>query len=127
MLTKNNRKYTDCIEFSLLSVIKMIITFIITCFAWIFFRASSITMAFEYIQGILKFNFHNSINYMGIDRYNIEMIPLIILFIILDSIGVNKETPLFGKYSFYKTAIVLCLIVLLGVFSNQKDFIYFQF
>ena len=127
MLLNKNRKYTDEIEFSIKSIIKMFITFVVTCFAWIFFRANSISIALDYVCRILKFNFQNSISYLGIDRYNIEIIPLISLFLVLEFIGVNRETPLQGKYSLLKTILVLFLILILGVFSNQQDFIYFQF
>ncbi|NJB83949.1 MBOAT family O-acyltransferase [Wenyingzhuangia aestuarii] len=127
MLLNNNRKYTDKIEFSVLSILKMMMTFAITCFAWIFFRANSLTIAFGYIKKIFEFDISNPIKYLSIDRYNIEMIPLITLFLILELIGINKETPLLGKYSYLKTVSVLLLIIMLGVFSNQKDFIYFQF
>ncbi|NIJ46262.1 D-alanyl-lipoteichoic acid acyltransferase DltB (MBOAT superfamily) [Wenyingzhuangia heitensis] len=127
MLLNKNRKYTDKIEFSGLSVLKMIITFIITCFAWIFFRANSLSIAFGYIKRIIDFNIANPIKYLSIDRYNVEMIPLIILFLVFEYTGVNKETPLLGKYSYLKTVSIVLLIMILGVFSDQKDFIYFQF
>jgi len=127
LLLNKNKKYTDEIKFSFISVLKMMFTFSITCFAWVFFRADSLTVAFKYIKGILDLDFSHSIKYLGIDRYNVEMLPLIGLFILLEILVVNKETPLLGKYSFLKTIVVLLLIITLGVFSNQKDFIYFQF
>lgn len=127
LLFNKNKRYTDEIKFSFSSVLKMIFTFTITCFSWIFFRADSLSIAFGYIQRILDFNFSHSIKYLSIDRYNVEMLPLILLFIVFELIGVNKETPLLGKFSYLKTIMVLLLIFVLGVFSNQKDFIYFQF
>ncbi len=127
MLLKNNRKNTSEIVFTIHSVFKMIVTFIITCIAWVFFRADSITIAMDYIRKMFSFNFSKLITYTNIERYNVEVVPLIFLFLILELFAVNHETPIRGKMKFFKTLILLLFIIVFGVYSDQKEFIYFQF
>ncbi|GAL67620.1 probable poly(beta-D-mannuronate) O-acetylase [Jejuia pallidilutea] len=106
----------------------MLITFLLTVIAWVFFRAETITHAFSYLQGM----FSNTLFSMPLIRPT-DIIMLVVAFIILEWIGRREQyaievlfqrKPRVVKWSFY-----MVLIAFILVFSNEtpKEFIYFQF
>ena len=131
LLLNRNRNNIDEFQlgFNLLSVkivFNILVTFIITCFAWIFFRAKTITDALHYIKRMVnEGNFAEQ--YFNIERYNHELIWLILLFVIIEWNNRTKLEPISGKYSWLKLSLCLASILTLGVFSDYKEFIYFQF
>ncbi|MFT7034171.1 MAG: alginate O-acetyltransferase complex protein AlgI [Cyclobacteriaceae bacterium] len=131
IMVKRNRKHLDIIaENAVFPKIKhllgMILTFSLTTFAWIFFRANTISEAMYYIQKILQFDL--SIERININRFPFEFIPITLLLIVLEWYARKEEFPLFKKRKYHvKTCIICLLIILLGSFSNIEDFIYFQF
>jgi len=131
LLLNRNRINTNAIAEnrilpSLKESIQILTTFTIVTFAWIFFRAESITLAFDYIKNIFT-DFSLILEYLPIDRYNIEGLGVILLLIIIEWFYRNSEHPFEGKYSFAKTIAIIFLILTLGQFSTPVDFIYFQF
>jgi len=131
LLTNLNRKNLDTISQNkwypgLSDAIKMLITFSLTCFAWIFFRAASITESFQYIKRLFT-NLIFKWEYLNIERYNIEMLLLIATFVIIEWFNRHHEHPITGKFSFLKMAIIVLMILTLGVYSEHQNFIYFQF
>jgi hypothetical protein len=52
---------------------------------------------------------------------------LILLFIGIEWSFRNQIEPLSGRYSWLKVALCFIGIVVLGIFSDYKSFIYFQF
>ena len=106
---------------------QIILTFILTMFAWIFFRANSLTHAVTYIKGIFNLSLFNLP----------EISPLVLfsymfLFLVIEWFGKNNEygiektfvhKPILIKWSFY-LFLVICIV---GNISNEQDFIYFQF
>jgi alginate O-acetyltransferase complex protein AlgI len=131
LLLKKNRSNLDSVSIELslnsIKVISQIVfTFIITCFAWIFFRSPSIGSAVNYIERIFTQG-EFAEQYIKNERYNYEILILIVSFIAIEWINRNKIEPLSGKNSWIKVALCLIGIVVLGVFSDYKSFIYFQF
>jgi alginate O-acetyltransferase complex protein AlgI len=131
LLLKKNRSNLDSvsINFSLDSlkvILQIVFTFILTCFAWILFRSPSIDSAANYIVRMLSQGEFAS-QYLKNERYNHEILMLILLFIAIEWANRNKIEPLSGKNSWIKVALCLIGIVVLGVFSDYKSFIYFQF
>ena len=121
---KSNNNNFSVIQ-NLKNFIGILITFSFICFAWIFFRSKTIGNAFEYINQILKLKFN--IEYLNIERYSIEMLFLLILFVLIEWFSKNSEEPISGKWSYFKLLTCIILIFVLGSFSNPQDFIYFQF
>ena len=104
----------------------MLLTFSLTTFAWIFFRANTISEAIHYIQKILQFDL--SIERINMNRFPFEFIPIIVLLIVLEWYARKEEFPLYKKSKYHVKTFAICvLILLLGSFSNIEDFIYFQF
>jgi len=131
LLLKKNRSNLDSVEikFSLNSlkvICQIFFTFIITCFAWIFFRSPNINSAVLYIKRIFTQGEFAS-QYLKNERYNYEILLLMCLFIAIEWTNRNKIEPFSGKNSWIKVALCLIGIVILGVFSDYKSFIYFQF
>ena len=117
--------------------ISIVITFSLTVFAWIFFRANNVRHAFRYIYNMFiglnhKLGYIQTIsllkNKIG---YNIPI--LIILFIIIEWIGREGQYALMNittkvnsvmRWSFY---IILLLLIFYQGNYNENVFIYFQF
>lgn len=133
LLTKQNRNNLNVVAQnssfpSFVELSKMMITFGLTVFAWIFFRAENITQAFLYIEGIFK---PSLISLPTVRPTNV--ILLVVFFILLEWIGRRNQyaieqflisKPMVVKWGFY-----MLLISLLFVFraEYQQEFIYFQF
>jgi len=132
LLTKNNRNHINIVAEnkkapSIKEFLRIIITFIITTFAWIFFRANSLKDAFNYISGI----FNESLFKLPEIRPT-DLFILLFIFIgiewsgrrglyALETFGVKWKKPL--RLAFYYS-----LIVALFVFGREEmEFIYFQF
>jgi D-alanyl-lipoteichoic acid acyltransferase DltB (MBOAT superfamily) len=131
LLLKRNRKNVD--EFtmkfdwnSVHIVFNILITFAITCFAWIFFRSKSIQDAYVYINRMLT-NLHFNTEYFKIERYNYELLYLLLFFIVIEWNNRTKIEPISGKYSSLKIGLCVAVLLALGVYSDYKEFIYFQF
>ena len=131
LLLKKNRKnltrFSLSLNFeSLKNILNIIGTFTLSCLAWIFFRSKTIEDALLYIKKMLT-NANFTEQYFAIERYNYELLYLIVIFIIVEWNCREKIEPISGKYSWIKLGLCLAAILALGVFSDSKEFIYFQF
>lgn len=112
------------------------ITFGLTVFAWIFFRAATITDAFSYIQNIFSKTLF-SLPYIS-DRDSISLIAkktlfiLIAVFIIIEWLGREQQYAIAGlglrwrkpfRYALYYSMI----IAIFWFGGKEQQFIYFQF
>jgi D-alanyl-lipoteichoic acid acyltransferase DltB (MBOAT superfamily) len=104
----------------------ILVTFVLTSVAWIFFRAKSISEATGYIQKMLTDCQFDS-QYLSNQRYNNELLLLVLVFVIVEWCNRSKVEPLSGKASWIKVALALIALMAFGVYSNYKEFIYFQF
>lgn len=130
LLRGTNKKHQDIVAHnSLFPSIKDLLaiktTFIITCFAWIFFRSPTVNDAFRYIGGIASFK--PSINLAQFAPYLFG----IILLMMIEWIGRKKDCPidfnsdsLLLKYVFYASFVFV--IIFFGA-TEKQSFIYFQF
>ena len=116
-----NKMFPTILEFY-----KILRTFIIITITWVFFRAKTIQEAVDYLTKILDFTL--VLDKLRIERYALEILPIILGFILFEWFYRSKEFPLVndGKY-FHKTLIAILCILLFGSFSNVSEFIYFQF
>jgi alginate O-acetyltransferase complex protein AlgI len=134
LLTNNNRNNLEIVAIdrnlpTLKDLKGILITFSLTVFAWIFFRAVSVQDAFGYISKI----FSNSLfTYPIIIEESKYIILLIIAFIVIEWIGRrgNYGLQLVFSKSHQITRWSLYIVILLFVFfysGEQQEFIYFQF
>ncbi len=133
LLAKKNRNYIDTVAKgkllpSLKEFFQIIMTFTLTTFAWIFFRAETVSEACKYILNIFDRSSLMKFDYLGgIERYSIEIVFLIPIFCLLEWFNRDNETPFNGRFKYVNEIFVLILFLVFGQFSNHSNFIYFQF
>jgi D-alanyl-lipoteichoic acid acyltransferase DltB (MBOAT superfamily) len=132
LLTGKNRKHITIIAEnrifpSLNEIVQMFSTFMLTTFAWIVFRAESLSQAFLYIKNIFS---RSLFSYPA--GLNIKLIiPLLVLLLSAEWLQRNKQhalqlnhrIPVFLRWAIYYA--ILFLIIKYG--GSQQSFIYFQF
>jgi len=131
LLTKNNRNHLDVVaQGSNLPNIKefssMLLTFSLTAFAWIFFRAENIEHAFSYISQI----FSKSLFTIP-EQLPLLTIILTLFFVIVEWRGRDEQHPLAKLIylkSYQRYSVYLIFIFLIFMFHTiEQEFIYFQF
>jgi D-alanyl-lipoteichoic acid acyltransferase DltB (MBOAT superfamily) len=136
MLAGKNRLHLDIVAQGKLlpngkQFFQVLATFLLTCFAWIFFRAANITHAFQIIKSIFSASFFRIPEIIQHPKFMASSI-LLIIFIIMEWIGREHQyaiekvahtwkTPL--RYAFYY--IIVFAIFWYG--GKEQQFIYFQF
>ncbi|MBK8984445.1 MAG: MBOAT family protein [Ignavibacteria bacterium] len=141
LLTNKNRSHIETVahgkylptlkEFSF-----MFITFGLTLFAWIFFRADNIEHALSFIGGIFNGTFSKISLYttyrMLVGKLGIPLLIIMFLFIVTEWFGRS------GKYALENTGLtwkrpfryLLYYAIVLSIFwfgGQEQQFIYFQF
>ncbi|SFU61920.1 D-alanyl-lipoteichoic acid acyltransferase DltB, MBOAT superfamily [Pustulibacterium marinum] len=133
LVMKKNRNHLNSIaEDSFLPTfrefIAMFLTFLLTVFAWIFFRAENLQHAFSYVAGIIN----KSLFTLPTVRPS-YLFLLLMFFIGVEWLGKKQQfaiQKLFAKkpkalrWSFY---IFLIILVFLYSSQTEQEFIYFQF
>lgn len=132
MLTKRNRRNLDeagtaGIPRLALQCLSMAITFMLTCFAWIFFRAESLTHAFDYIGHIRS----NSFMPVQLAMFQEFMLPIFLVWVVIDwsSRRSNFDEWLSGQNLVVRHALYYGITLMIMVFGSfgETEFIYFQF
>ena len=118
---------------NLKEVFQIGITFSLTVFAWIFFRAENLTHALEYISEIASSSFFSKPSLMMKHTLLTKSLFLILfLFILIEWLGrqqqyaiavLTNRWPKVIRYSFY----YLLIIGILWFSGKEQQFIYFQF
>ena len=107
------------------------ITFGLTVFAWIFFRATNVTHAFTYIADIFSRSLFTIPHFIGIGK-SVPIIFLIIIFFIIEWLGREQQYAIanlgtkWNKYLRWIMYYAIILVIYLYAGSEQQ-FIYFQF
>lgn len=132
LVTNNNRNHLDIVARgrcwpSLKDVFSIGVTFMLTMFAWIFFRANKVSDALAYIKGIFSLNFSGGIEFLTVDRHAHELLLLLAAFVAVEWMSREHEHPVFGKFKTLKTLAIALCILMFGAFSDANQFIYFQF
>jgi len=107
------------------------ITFMLTVFAWIFFRANNVEHAFKYISIIFSKSLFTVPNFWEIHD-TIPIVFLTILFLIIEWLGREEQyaiAKLGGKwYKPVRWAFYYSILLVIFYFAGSKQqFIYFQF
>ncbi len=112
LLSNSNRNNMDAIQLkfdfdSVKVVMSILYTFLLTCAAWIFFRAKTITDAVLYIKRIFS-NRDFGFQYLENERYSYELLGMIGLFVLIEWNNRNKVEPYFWKKKFVKDCFSNC-------------------
>jgi alginate O-acetyltransferase complex protein AlgI len=108
-------------------LVMMVVTFMLTTFAWIVFRSDNLTTAYQYIKGL----FSSTILEYPMMPAKI-LLPLIVFFIFIEWVGRSKHFALADFATNWlkpmRWAFYLFLVLLIFLFQGQpQTFIYFQF
>jgi D-alanyl-lipoteichoic acid acyltransferase DltB (MBOAT superfamily) len=136
LLTNSNRNNLEIVaQGKLFPTLKELVfmgtTFILTVFAWIFFRANNIEHAFNYIAEILSSSLFTIPKFYGMGKA-LTTIILVCIFTLIEwlgreqqyalaKLGLTWKRPL--RYAFYY-AIIVAIFWFSG---KEQQFIYFQF
>jgi alginate O-acetyltransferase complex protein AlgI len=109
--------------------IQILITFSLSCFAWIFFRANNVNDAFSIIKKISTFSGQIFVDTPSMMIYSVSGI-LLLLFVELKNEYYKSDFSLLNNKNWIirdmSYVALLILILLIGVFDGSQ-FIYFQF
>lgn len=133
LLRKKNRVYLGAIntKYSFPSLKEggsILITFVLTVLAWVFFRAENIGHALTYIAEIFSMSLFTTPELLPW-----EIISLIVLFMSIEWFGRDGLYALDGlntiKSSFIKVVLsfILIIVTILFMSNTEQEFIYFQF
>lgn len=133
IIFKSNRKHLDVVaQGKILPSIKefsqIALTFLLSCFAWIFFRAENIHHAFAYIKGIFSAELFSLPT-----MYSRQTLMLIILFFVIEWLGREGNYAIERivhavKRKYLRWAFYYFIAILIFVYSgHEQAFIYFQF
>lgn len=129
LLFNINRSHLITKSYGWLDFAKIGITFLVVCIGWVFFRADSITDAFQYLAHLFE------LKSLGLSLFyktnaNLMIFALSVLAVAILSmqelVWVIKKREL-PKISAFGALLLVLLIFFMGSFKNQMDFIYFQF
>lgn len=131
MLLNRNRKHLDTVSLNrtfpeIKEAFQMILTFTIVCFAWIFFRAVSISHALQYLDALISFDLSTNRRLPGITIF-------VLIGVLFTVEWINRKYEfglMLSKLTTYQRwfiyyAILAILWVVLP--EDEVDFIYFQF
>jgi D-alanyl-lipoteichoic acid acyltransferase DltB (MBOAT superfamily) len=105
----------------------MIITFLLTVLAWVFFRADNINVAFGFLGDMLSFESGKTID------LHMVFILVLMTFILIEWFGRRgkfaiqnsfKDSPVLARLFTYT---IIISIFVFGQFNSDYEFIYFQF
>ena len=107
------------------------ITFGLTVFAWIFFRATNVTHAFTYIADIFSRSLFTIPHFIGIGKA-VPIIFLIIIFFIIEWLGREQQYALANLGTKWNKSLrwIMYYAVILVIYlyaGSEQQFIYFQF
>ncbi|MAF82868.1 MAG: membrane-bound O-acyltransferase family protein [Chromatiales bacterium] len=130
LLGTNRRYLDDAAAGKLLPSIRefagIVLTFTVTCLAWVFFRAPSLDQAFEYIQRIFT---GWSAGLTGTTEH-LPVLLLVVAFTALEWVYRHKEFPLsrpsYPRWVRYTVYFLLTYFTIIGS-KRAAEFIYFQF
>ena len=132
-ITNNNRNNLNIVAQgkylpNLKEFLLMSLTFILTVFAWIFFRAENIGHAISYINNIFSPTLFESS-----EIFPLGLLLLILFFLSIEWMNRNKQYGLekFNKQKFKFLDVILLFTVFWSIViwnsSKEVEFIYFQF
>lgn len=132
LLTNNNRNNLEVVAMgkllpSIKDFFKIVLTFSLTVFAWVFFRAEDLTHAFSYIKGLFSKSIFTFPTF-----FPLPIIALTVFFFVVEWLGredhfaiesIGLKFPCYVRWGFYYGIIMLIFIFR----GQEQQFIYFQF
>ncbi len=128
LLFKNRNKEKSLQPKTYRDLPAMLFTLILFTFSVGIFRTESTHLALNLPSKLLHFDTKFfSYFFDSIERFAMEGFLFVVLLLFFEWTNRTKEHPLQGKYAEWKSIVILGLILIFGIFSDYKAFIYFQF
>jgi D-alanyl-lipoteichoic acid acyltransferase DltB (MBOAT superfamily) len=131
LITDKNRQNLEVVAMgkwfpSFKEIFQILITFSLTCFAWIFFRAASVSQAISYIGKI----FNKTILSIP-PHFPYKVLSLVGIMLLIEWINRNRfhglEIKRFNPWLRRILYVVIMYIILRYANFGNNEFIYFQF
>ncbi|WP_300440083.1 MBOAT family O-acyltransferase [Christiangramia sp.] len=133
LLMKKNRQNIEVVAYNSLfpnvkELFNMLLTFSLTVFAWVFFRAENIGHAFDYLNRIFSLSILEKP-----ELFPKELLFLLVMFVIMEWLGRKGEYAIerisFGLPKPFRWVTYAFLVIFIFLFnsSSNVEFIYFQF
>ncbi|SIQ04833.1 D-alanyl-lipoteichoic acid acyltransferase DltB, MBOAT superfamily [Chryseobacterium sp. RU37D] len=131
LLTNNNRQNLEVVAMDKLlpsfrEVFQILITFSLTCFAWIFFRAASVSQAISYIKRI----FDKTLLSMP-PHFPYKVMALVVVMLIIEWMNRSRfhglEIERFHPWARRILYVGIIYIIIRYANFGNNEFIYFQF
>jgi D-alanyl-lipoteichoic acid acyltransferase DltB (MBOAT superfamily) len=112
----------------LVKILRIILVFSLVTLTWVFFRADSISQAFEYLYKFSNFDFKFNLVQISAERGPLNLILSIFSILLLYLSYLLPQNLIFKKesHSILFIAITILIIILIGI-NGTEEFIYFQF
>ncbi|MFN3802734.1 MBOAT family O-acyltransferase [Belliella pelovolcani] len=118
---------------NLRELISMLFTFGLTSFAWIFFRAESMSHAWGYVQNMMQPSLFSIPDFHILEGV-ISLMVLIVIFILIEWNGRRRQYAIMdlaaSRSRMFRWCMYLLIILAIDIFGNtseEVEFIYFQF
>lgn len=124
-----NRSYVNDSRMSVQQLPKILVTFLLVTFAWIFFRADNAAHAMKYIVDICSFEQGSVTIFLKNSKsilFSLIILTSTMTMLIFEFLSAQKNRKEVILSPFMAIFITI-LITFMGVFKNPSDFIYFQF
>jgi D-alanyl-lipoteichoic acid acyltransferase DltB (MBOAT superfamily) len=129
LLTNQNRSSLYDSSFTIKTYLKIVTTFFMVSFAWIFFRANSMSDAFIFISNMVSLHggpptfFYSTFKLLLL--FFICIIGIVFLvFIEWKNVSRGNQEVYLNKITIF---ILLFFLMCMGAYQNPSSFIYFQF
>lgn len=136
LLTNKNRNHLDTVAQgkmlpSINELSMMVLTFTLTVFAWIFFRANNIEHAIAYISEILSPSLFTLPKFAEIEKALVILL-VVAIFVVIEWIGREEQYAIANiginwKPSFRYALYYAIIITIMSLGGKEQQFIYFQF
>ncbi len=136
-LAGSNRNYLNVVALgkvlpSIKEAFQILVTFLLSCLAWIFFRAANVSEAGLYIKRIFSFESFelSELSLAGFDDFTWFLGPLILLLLLTEWKNRSRQYGLtfISKHIAIRWGYYIILILfLIQYWGSEQDFIYFQF
>lgn len=112
----------------MLSAVKVVFTFHLVAVTWVFFKASSISSAMEYLKGLVRFDhladLSFSVMFAGFLMLALDFVQVLMR---KDVWLTDSSVPRLGRYAAAQFLMISILISAIAHLGQFTPFIYFQF
>lgn len=140
LLTNKNRSNLNVIALNkslpnLREFLSVLLTFSLTVFAWIFFRAENLSHAFSFISGLFTLSFFQPLSFVkdNSDMMQLAHLVLLILFLIILEWRARSfdfalsQFSLSGNRILRRALYTIICISIIYMYGGAQEFIYFAF